>query len=116
MPAGPTTGASANAESAAGAVAGNGQSAGLLPGVRGHSPSPQSVERRTKEIGRELFERIGRGPKPWQRAWWEDRFIAATLDDPLVRVQLFRFIDALAGAEDRRGGPPTPGRVSGRGG
>ena len=53
------------------------------------------VERRTQEIGRELFERIGRGPKPWQRAWWEDRFMAGTLDDPLVRVQLFRFIDAL---------------------
>ncbi len=35
------------------------------------------------------------GPKLWQRAWWEERFISATLDDPLVRVQLFRFIDAL---------------------
>ena len=50
---------------------------------------------RTQEIGRELFERIGRGPKPWHRAWWEDRFMAGTLDDPLVRVQLFRFIDVL---------------------
>jgi RHH-type proline utilization regulon transcriptional repressor/proline dehydrogenase/delta 1-pyrroline-5-carboxylate dehydrogenase len=55
----------------------------------------QSVQQRTTEIGRELFERIGRGPGPWQRVWWESRFIAATLDDPLVRVQLFRFIDAL---------------------
>ena len=53
------------------------------------------VERRTNEIGRELFDRMGRGPRPWQRAWWEARFIGATLDDPLVRVQLFRFIDAL---------------------
>jgi RHH-type proline utilization regulon transcriptional repressor/proline dehydrogenase/delta 1-pyrroline-5-carboxylate dehydrogenase len=63
--------------------------------VRGRSPSPKDVERRTQEIGRELFERIGRGPWPWQRGWWEDRFVAATLNDPLVRVQLFRFIDAL---------------------
>jgi RHH-type proline utilization regulon transcriptional repressor/proline dehydrogenase/delta 1-pyrroline-5-carboxylate dehydrogenase len=47
------------------------------------------------EVGRELFERMGRGPRPWQRAWWENLFIGATLDDPLVRVQLFRFIDAL---------------------
>ncbi len=47
------------------------------------------------EIGRELFERMGRGPRPWHRAWWENLFIAATLDDALVRVQLFRFIDAL---------------------
>ena len=56
---------------------------------------PDALEARTQEIGRELFERIGRGPKPWQRAWWEERFIAGTLDDPLVRVQLFRFIDVL---------------------
>ena len=39
--------------------------------------------------------RMGRGPRPWHRAWWENLFIGATLDDPLVRVQLFRFIDAL---------------------
>ena len=54
-----------------------------------------ALEARTKQIGRELFDRIGRGPLPWQRAWWEDKFIGGTLDDPLVRVQLFRFIDAL---------------------
>jgi RHH-type proline utilization regulon transcriptional repressor/proline dehydrogenase/delta 1-pyrroline-5-carboxylate dehydrogenase len=53
------------------------------------------LEARTREIGRELFARIGGGPKPWQRAWWEERFIAGTLADPLVRVQLFRFIDVL---------------------
>jgi RHH-type proline utilization regulon transcriptional repressor/proline dehydrogenase/delta 1-pyrroline-5-carboxylate dehydrogenase len=53
------------------------------------------LERRTQEIGRELFERMGRGPRPWQRAWWDDRVVAATLDDSLVRVQLFRFIDVL---------------------
>ena len=62
---------------------------------RDGSHSQSALETRTQQIGRELFERIGRGPKPWQRAWWEERFIAATLDDALVRVQLFRFIDAL---------------------
>ena len=62
---------------------------------RDQSPSLESLEHRTTEIGRELFDRMGRGPRPWQRAWWEARFIAATLNDPLVRVQLFRFIDAL---------------------
>ena len=40
---------------------------------------------------RELAE----GLRPWNRAWWENLFIGATLDDPIVRVQLFRFIDAL---------------------
>ncbi len=54
-----------------------------------------SLESRTQEIGRELFDRVGRQARPWQRAWWEERFMAATLDDPLVRVQLFRFIDVL---------------------
>jgi RHH-type proline utilization regulon transcriptional repressor/proline dehydrogenase/delta 1-pyrroline-5-carboxylate dehydrogenase len=57
--------------------------------------SPANLERRTQEIGRELFDRIGRGPRPWQRGWWDDRLVSAALDDPLVRVQLFRFIDVL---------------------
>ncbi len=61
----------------------------------GFPASTAALEARTQQIGRELFERIGRGPRPWHRAWWEDRFIAGTLDDSLVRVQLFRFIDAL---------------------
>jgi len=95
MPAGSRTETRTNAEPGASPVAGNGPSAQPRAGGRGHSPSPEWVERRTREIGRELFERIGRGPKPWQRAWWEDRFVAGTLNDPLVRVQLFRFIDAL---------------------
>nr|WP_240907097.1 L-glutamate gamma-semialdehyde dehydrogenase [Paludisphaera rhizosphaerae] len=53
------------------------------------------MEDRTRAIGRELFARVGRASRPWRRAWWEDRFMATTLDDPEVRVQLFRFIDVL---------------------
>jgi RHH-type proline utilization regulon transcriptional repressor/proline dehydrogenase/delta 1-pyrroline-5-carboxylate dehydrogenase len=77
--------------------AGGGIATSAGPRVVSHDDvfSAVTLERRTKEVGRELFERIGRGPKPWHRAWWDDRFIAWTLDDPLVRVQLFRFIDAL---------------------
>src|SRR5205823_3677991 len=59
------------------------------------SLAAEALERRTREIGRELFDRIGRGPRPWQRGWWDERFMAATLDDPAVRIQLFRFMDAL---------------------
>jgi RHH-type proline utilization regulon transcriptional repressor/proline dehydrogenase/delta 1-pyrroline-5-carboxylate dehydrogenase len=55
----------------------------------------EALEQRTRQIGRELFDRIGHGPKPWQRAWWDDRLMNWTLNDPQVRVQLFRFIDAL---------------------
>jgi RHH-type proline utilization regulon transcriptional repressor/proline dehydrogenase/delta 1-pyrroline-5-carboxylate dehydrogenase len=60
----------------------------------------EALDRRTLEIGRELFDRIGRGRRPWHRSWWDDRFMALTLDDPLVRVQLFRFIDALPALKD----------------
>jgi len=75
-------------------------SGGFVGPGRWNLLSAQALDARTKEIGRELFERIGRGPMPWQRAWWEDRFIAGTLDDPLVRAQLFRFIDALPALKD----------------
>ena len=64
-----------------------------------------ALDRRTQAIGRELFDRIGRGPGIGERAWWDDRVMNLTLDDPLVRVQLFRFIDAipaLHSAEDVR--------------
>ncbi len=60
----------------------------------------EGLERRTREIGRELFDRIGRERRPWRRSWWDDRFMALTLDDPMVRVQLFRFIDALPALKD----------------
>ena len=64
-----------------------------------------ALERRTREIGRELFDRIGRGPGVLERAWWDDRVTNLTLNDPAVRVQLFRFIDAMPAlrtAEDVR--------------
>ncbi len=57
--------------------------------------SPGVLERRTQEIGGSLFDRIGRGPSPWHRAWWDDRLMDLTLGDPQVKVQLFRFIDAM---------------------
>ena len=54
-----------------------------------------ALERRTQEIGRVLFDQIGRGPAPWHRAWWDDRVMDLTMGDPEVKVQLFRFIDAM---------------------
>ncbi|APW62228.1 L-glutamate gamma-semialdehyde dehydrogenase [Paludisphaera borealis] len=56
---------------------------------------PERLERRAREIGRELFARVGRASRPWRRGWWEDRFMNWMLDDPQVRAQLFRFIDVL---------------------
>ncbi len=63
------------------------------------------LERRTRAIGHELFDRIGQGPGILERAWWDDRLMKLTLNDPIVRVQLFRFIDvmpALRSSEDVR--------------
>ena len=54
-----------------------------------------AVEQRTRAIGRELFEAIGRGPSPLERAWWDDRFLGLAMDDPEAKVRLFRFIDVL---------------------
>jgi RHH-type transcriptional regulator, proline utilization regulon repressor / proline dehydrogenase / delta 1-pyrroline-5-carboxylate dehydrogenase len=61
----------------------------------GQVDSRDRVERRTRQISRELFESVGRGPSPWDRAWWDDRLMDLTLSDPTVKVQLFRFIDAM---------------------
>lgn len=64
--------------------------------------NPSVLEQFTKRIGGELFARIGRGPRPWQRAWWDDRLMNLTLDDPEVKVQLFRFVDALPSLNSAR--------------
>ncbi len=58
-------------------------------------PSASAVERRTREIGRALFDDVGRGASPLDRSWWDDRLMSLTMDDPEVKVQLFRFIDVL---------------------
>ncbi|MEO6810114.1 MAG: L-glutamate gamma-semialdehyde dehydrogenase [Isosphaeraceae bacterium] len=57
--------------------------------------SPETLERRTRQIGQELFDQIDRGPSFWRRSWWDDHLMALTMDEPETKVQLFRFIDAL---------------------
>lgn len=58
------------------------------------TPDP-NVEALTRELGGDLLRRIGRGPRPWNKAWWYDSLMALTSRDPATKVQLFRFIDAL---------------------
>ena len=60
---------------------------------------PEDLDRRTLEIGRELFDRIGRGVALATRLVGRPVH-GVTLDDPVVRVQLFRFIDALPALKD----------------
>ena len=51
----------------------------------------------THAYGRELFARLDRRGRLCcsVRAWWDDRLMEWTMGDEAVKVQLFRFIDAL---------------------
>lgn len=64
------------------------------------------LEARTKEIGRELFAELRRGTSLWRPSAWDDRLMTFALGDPVLKVQLFRFVDALpmlrSDAETRR--------------
>jgi RHH-type proline utilization regulon transcriptional repressor/proline dehydrogenase/delta 1-pyrroline-5-carboxylate dehydrogenase len=57
--------------------------------------STDALERRTRQIGRVLFDRLGSGPRIWQRGWWDDALMQVSMGDDATKVQLFRFIDAL---------------------
>jgi RHH-type proline utilization regulon transcriptional repressor/proline dehydrogenase/delta 1-pyrroline-5-carboxylate dehydrogenase len=55
-----------------------------------------SVEDRTRAYGREIFARVDRrGPAPFTPGWLDERLMQFTMGDEAVKVQLFRFIDAL---------------------
>jgi RHH-type proline utilization regulon transcriptional repressor/proline dehydrogenase/delta 1-pyrroline-5-carboxylate dehydrogenase len=54
------------------------------------------VEALTHAYGREIFARLeGGGPVPFGAEWWNARLMEWTMGDPILQVQLFRFVDAL---------------------
>jgi RHH-type proline utilization regulon transcriptional repressor/proline dehydrogenase/delta 1-pyrroline-5-carboxylate dehydrogenase len=55
------------------------------------------LEALTLAYGREIFARLDHGPRllPFSAAWWEERLMEWTMSDEALKVQLFRFIDAL---------------------
>lgn len=54
------------------------------------------LERRTQAYGHEIFARIDRqGPLPLSPAWFDDKLMNLTMSEEALKVQLFRFIDAL---------------------
>jgi RHH-type transcriptional regulator, proline utilization regulon repressor / proline dehydrogenase / delta 1-pyrroline-5-carboxylate dehydrogenase len=54
------------------------------------------VETLTRSYGREIFARLdGSGPVPFSPVWFDERLMEATMTDPAVKVQLFRFVDVL---------------------
>ena len=66
------------------------------------SSSPDNrVEKRTQEIGRELFGRLQhRSPSIFHGRWWEDRLMSWAMGDEAVKVQMFRFVDVLPMLKD----------------
>ena len=53
-------------------------------------------ESRTLAYGREIFARVDRqGPTAFTAAWADDRLMNWTMGDEALKVQLFRFVDAL---------------------
>lgn len=54
------------------------------------------LEKLTRAYGEELFARVDRrGPFLFSPGWWDERLMALTMNDEALKVQLFRFIDAL---------------------
>jgi RHH-type proline utilization regulon transcriptional repressor/proline dehydrogenase/delta 1-pyrroline-5-carboxylate dehydrogenase len=54
------------------------------------------LERRTRQYGREIFARLERqGPLLFTPGWVDDQMMNATMSQEALKVQLFRFIDAL---------------------
>jgi RHH-type proline utilization regulon transcriptional repressor/proline dehydrogenase/delta 1-pyrroline-5-carboxylate dehydrogenase len=54
------------------------------------------LEALTCDYGREIFARLEHtGPPPFGPGWWDERLMEWTMGDEAVKVQLFRFIDAL---------------------
>ena len=57
---------------------------------------PNQLEQLTRVYGHEMFARATqRSPLLFTPAWWDERLMDWTMHDETVKVQLFRFIDAL---------------------
>jgi RHH-type proline utilization regulon transcriptional repressor/proline dehydrogenase/delta 1-pyrroline-5-carboxylate dehydrogenase len=56
----------------------------------------QELEALTFRYGREIFARLDRrGPLLFTPSWWDDRLMRWSMGDEAIKVQLFRFVDAL---------------------
>ncbi|HEX3314869.1 MAG TPA: L-glutamate gamma-semialdehyde dehydrogenase [Gemmataceae bacterium] len=56
----------------------------------------RELDRLTRAYGEELFARIDtRGPLPLSPTWFDDRLMEWSMANEAVKIQLFRFIDAL---------------------
>src|SRR5688500_12831491 len=57
-----------------------------------------ALEARTRQIGREIFAAAAdHRPSIASPAWWDEKMMALSMRDERLKVQLFRFVDALPG-------------------
>lgn len=61
----------------------------------------RQLEELTRRYGLEMFERMERArPTPLAPAWWQERGLQLMMQDERLKVQAFRFIDALPTMRD----------------
>src|SRR5437016_906438 len=66
-------------------------------------PVNNELEALTRDYGAEIFARLGDSkPLPMSASWWDDRMMEWTMGEEAIKVQLFRFIDALPLLESHR--------------
>src|SRR5438876_7147934 len=54
------------------------------------------LEARTREIGRQIFARVrDEQPMVGSAGWWNEKMMGLSMRDEGVKIQLFRFVDAL---------------------
>ena len=64
--------------------------------INAECPMTNDVEALTQDYGRAIFARLGRdGPLPFGPAWWDERLMEWSMGDEALKVNLFRFVDAL---------------------
>ena len=64
---------------------------------------PVDVERRTQQIGRELFRRCRDASIPFSlNRWFDERFMTFALRDDAVKAQLFRLVDTMPALQTSR--------------
>lgn len=57
---------------------------------------PARIERETREIGAQIFERLQEVEiDVTDAAWWEEKILEFCMEHPELKVELFRFIDVL---------------------
>lgn len=58
-------------------------------------PLSDRLEPEIQALGTRFLNELARTNRPWHRSWWDARLMDQVLGEAEVKVQLFRFIDAL---------------------